>query len=142
MRALRELDFWKIEVSFAEIIYSTWLVDKTGGKKLSRLIFRTPAGAATVPAGTSKMLGVADVSPCSSIRVVAAERTGSVTGMSIRLTITEGNELVAQLDTLSLTPRSQVTQVYQVPATRLTIYADALAGTGNDAIDLLVYGSP
>src|SRR5436305_8878122 len=94
------------------------------------LAFRTPVGGVSVPAGQSKQLGVVDVSPYERIRVVADERVGSGTGISVRLTITEVNELVAQLDVLHLTPHAQVTQVYEVPGTKLTVFADAAGGTG------------
>jgi type III secretion protein HrpB1 len=104
------------------------------------LAFRTPAGGVSIPAGQSKQLGAVDVSKFSKIRVVADERIGSGTGIGIRLTITEGNELVAQLDILQLTPHSQVTRVYDVPGTKLTIFCDAIGGTGTDALDVLVYG--
>ena len=107
----------------------------------TKLAFRTPPGGVVVPAGQSKQSGVVDVSPFSAIRVVADERVGSGTGVNIRLTITEGNELVAQLDVLSLTPHSQVTKVYDVPGAKLTIYADAIGGTGSDGVDVLIYGS-
>lgn len=105
------------------------------------LAFRTPPGAVSIPAGQSKQLGAVDVSPYNQIRVVADERVGSGTGIVIRLTITEGSELVAQLDTLTLAPHSQVTKVYDVPGTKLTIFADAIAGTGKDAVDVLIYGA-
>ena len=82
-----------------------------------------------------------DVGPYDQIRVVADERVGSGSNVQIRLTITEGSELVAQLDTFALSPESQVTRVYDVPATKLTIFADAVSGTGTDAFDVLVYGS-
>jgi type III secretion protein HrpB1 len=110
-------------------------------KMSTSLAFRTPVGGISVPAGQSKALGVVDVSKFSQIRVVADERVGSGTGLSIRLTMTEGNELVAQLDVLSLLPRSQVTKVYPVPGTKLSIFADALGGNGSDALDVLVYGA-
>jgi hypothetical protein len=74
------------------------------------------------------------------IRIVADERAGSGSGIQVRVTITEGNELVAQLDVLHLTPHSQVTRVYEVPCTKLTIFADAMGGTGSDGVDVLVYG--
>jgi len=48
--------------------------------------------------------------------------------------------LVAQLNLLSLAPHSQTTRVYEVPATKLTIFADAIGGKGNDALDALIYG--
>lgn len=104
------------------------------------LAFRTPVGGVSIPAGQSKQLGTVDVAQFERIRIVADERVGSGTGVSIRVTITEGNELVAQLDVLHLTPHSQVTRTYEVPGTKLTLFADALPGTGNDGIDVLVYG--
>ncbi|MEI7706685.1 MAG: hypothetical protein WCI90_00320 [Chlorobium sp.] len=107
----------------------------------TKLAFRTPVGSVAIPAGQSKQLGVVDVSPFSSIRVVADERVGSGTGVNIRLTITEGNELVAQLDVLTLTPHTQVTKVYEVPGAKLTIFADALGGSGSDGVDVLIYGA-
>jgi type III secretion protein HrpB1 len=108
---------------------------------MSTLAFRTPVGGVSIPAGHTKELGVVDVHNFSKIRVVADERAGSGTGLSVRLTITEGSEWVAQLDVLSLTPHSQVTRVYDVPGTKLTILADAVGGAGSDGMDLLVYGA-
>jgi type III secretion protein HrpB1 len=109
---------------------------------VSKLLWRTAVGAVSIPAGTSQQLGIVDVSLYSKIRIVADERVGSGTGVVIRVTITEGNELVAQLDTISLAPHAQITKVYDVPAAKLTIFADALAGTGKDGVDVLIYGSP
>jgi len=105
------------------------------------LAFRTPPGGVSIPAGQSKQLGMVDVSMFDQIRVVADERVGSGSGINIRLTLTEGNELVAQLDVLQLTPHAQVTRVYDVPGTKLTVFADAAGGTGTDALDVLIYGS-
>jgi hypothetical protein len=107
----------------------------------TKLAFRTPLGGVSIPAGQSKQLGIVDVSGFSKVRVVADERVGSGTGISIRSTITEGTELVAQLDVLTLTPHSQVTKVYDVPGTKLTIFADAMGGSGTDGVDVLVYGA-
>jgi|ERR1043165_1224629 hypothetical protein len=107
----------------------------------TKLAFRTPPGGVVIPAGQSKQLGTVDISPFSTIRVVADERVGSPTGVSVRLTITEGNELVAQLDVLQLAPHAQVTRTYAVPGTKLTIFADAVGGTGSDGIDVLLYGN-
>ena len=108
---------------------------------MSKLVFRTPQGAVSIPAGKSKQLGIVDVSPYSKIRIVADERMGSGTGISIRLTIAEGDELVAQLDVLSLVPKAQITKVYDVPGTKLIIYADAIGGAGSDGVDVLIYGA-
>ena len=108
----------------------------------TKLAFRTKVGAVSIPTGGSLELGQVDVSPFTNIRVVADERVGSPTGINIRLTITEGAELVAQLDVFHLAPHSQVTRVYNTPCAKLSIFADAIGGTaGKDAVDLLVYGS-
>jgi type III secretion protein HrpB1 len=107
----------------------------------TKLAFRTPLGGVSIPSGQSKLLGVVDVSPYSKIRIFTDERVGSGTGINIRLTLTEGNELVAQLDVLSLVPHAQITRVYDVPGTKLSIYADAIGGSGLDALDFLVYGN-
>ena len=104
------------------------------------LAFRTPVGGVSVPVGTSKTLGTVDVTPYERIRVVADERVGSGSGVSIRLTITEGNELVAFLDVLALAPHGQITRVYEVPGTKLTVAVDAAGGVGTDALDVLIYG--
>ena len=104
------------------------------------LAFRTQPGGVSIPAGQSKQLGQVDVAKFERVRVVADERTGSVSSITIRLTITEGSELIAQLDTLTLAPHSQVTRVYEVPGTKLSIYADAAGGSGTDGLDVLVYG--
>jgi hypothetical protein len=42
---------------------------------------------------------------------------------------------------LTLSPHSQVTNVYEVPGTTLTVFADATGtGSGSAAIDVLIYG--
>ena len=106
------------------------------------LAFRTPPGAVSIPVGQSKTLGTVDVHPFERIRVVADERVGSAGPVVIRLTITEGNELVAQLDTLTLQPHAQVTRVYEAPGTKLSVFADALpGGSGTSSVDVLIYGS-
>jgi len=107
----------------------------------TKLAFRTAVGGVVIPAGQSKQLGAVDVSPYAKIRVVADERVGSPTGVNIRLTITEGSELVAQLDVLNLLPHAQLTRVYDVPGDKLTIYADAIGGSGTDGIDVLIFGN-
>jgi type III secretion protein HrpB1 len=105
------------------------------------LAFRTTPGSVTIPVGQSKTLGAVDVHPFERIRVVADERVGSAGPVVIRLTITEGNELVSQLDTLTLQPHSQLTRVYEVPGNKLTIFADATGGSGSSSVDVLVYGA-
>jgi type III secretion protein HrpB1 len=72
---------------------------------------RSAPGAVSIPVGQSKTLGAVDVHSFERIRVVADERVGSAGPVVIRLTLTEGNELVSQLDTLTLQPHSQQTRV-------------------------------
>ncbi len=50
----------------------------------------TPVGGVSIPAGATELLGAVDVAAFSKIRVVADERRGSPTAVSIRLTVTEG----------------------------------------------------
>ncbi len=88
-------------------------------------------------------LGTVDVSCFSNIRLYADERVGSPTNVTLRLTATEGNELIAQLDMPLLTPHGQLTRPYAVPGTVLTIYADAASGgRGSDGVDVFIYGNP
>jgi type III secretion protein HrpB1 len=105
------------------------------------LAFRTQVGAITIPGGQTKLLGVVDVSMYDRIRLVADERIDSTSNIILRLTFTEGEELVAQLDTLLLTPHSQMTRVYEVPGTQLSVYADSVGAAGTKgSVDVLIYG--
>jgi hypothetical protein len=98
-------------------------------------------GAITIPGGQTKLLGVVDVSMYDRIRLVADERIDSTSNIILRLTFTEGEELVAQLDTLLLTPHSQMTRVYEVPGTQLSVYADSVGAAGTKgSVDVLIYG--
>jgi type III secretion protein HrpB1 len=48
---------------------------------------------------------------------------------------------VAQLDTIMLTPHSQMTRVYDVPGTQLSVYADSVGtASTHGALDVLIYG--
>jgi hypothetical protein len=105
------------------------------------LAFRTQVGAVTIPGGQNKLLGVVDVSMYDRIRLVTDERIDSTSNIILRLTFTEGEELVAQLDTVLLTPHSQLTRVYDVPGTQLSIYADSVGANGTQgSLDVLIYG--
>ena len=105
------------------------------------LAFRTPVGSITIPGGHTKLLGVVDVSMYERVRLVTDERIDSTANIILRLTFTEGEELVAQLDTLMLTPHTQLTRVYDVPGTQLSIYADSVGAAGTKgSLDVLIYG--
>lgn len=82
-----------------------------------------------------------DVSQFDKIRLVADERIGSGCNVLIRLTITEGNELVASLDEVLLMPHQQLTKVYDVPCTKLTVSLVGVGAPGSKgAADVLIYG--
>src|SRR5579863_1848515 len=105
------------------------------------LAFRTQVGAVTIPGGQTKLLGVVDVSMYDRIRLVTDERIDSTANIILRLTFTEGEELVAQLDTILLTPHSQLTRVYDVPGSTLSIFADSVGPANTKgSMDVLIYG--
>jgi len=105
------------------------------------LAFRTPVGAVTIPGGQNKLLGTVDVSMYDRIRLVTDERIDSTANIILRLTFTEGEELVAQLDTILLTPHSQLTRVYDVPGSTLSIFADSVGPANTKgSMDVLIYG--
>jgi hypothetical protein len=98
-----------------------------------------------VTVGTKKVLGTVDVSPYAQIRVVAYENAGGQTNVEILLEFTDapsGGTALGPLDTLTLSPNSNQTKVYQVPGTYLAITANALPGpTGFDGVGLFIYGN-
>jgi len=105
------------------------------------LAFRTKVGGESVKGGESKNLGTVETSRFDKIRLVADERIGSTCNVFIRLTIMEGNELVAFLDHLLLTPHSQLTRVYDVPCTKIDVAIDGVgAANTHGAVDVLIYG--
>jgi hypothetical protein len=138
------------------------------------LAFQTPPGGVSIPVASGwKELGVVDVHTFRQIRLVADERTLSAP-VVIRLWFTEGNELLptggarpaqpryggVYLDTVTLqqttlvellsTVEAQVTRVYDVPGTTLTVFAfagaEGVSGGGEPepltaVVDVLIYGS-
>lgn len=105
------------------------------------LAFRTKVGAEMVKGGESKVLGTVDTSRFDKIRLVVDERVGSTCNVSLRLTIMEGNELVAFLDHILLTPHAQVTRVFDVPATKLEVAIDGIGAPNTQgSVDVLIYG--
>jgi type III secretion protein HrpB1 len=101
----------------------------------TELLFRTPPGWKTIPAGQTITLGTADVAQYHQIRVVAV----GATPITILLTITEGNELVAQLDTIMLQAGQALTRVYDIPGKKITIVAKATTGSG--LVQFFLYGN-
>ncbi|HEX4604991.1 MAG TPA: hypothetical protein VH724_13415 [Candidatus Angelobacter sp.] len=105
------------------------------------LAFRTKPGAESIKGGESRDLGTVDVSHFDKVRLVCDERIGSTCNVLVRLTIMEGNELVALLDHVLLTPHAQNTRVYDVPGTRLSVSIDGIgAANTQGSVDVLLYG--
>jgi type III secretion protein HrpB1 len=105
------------------------------------LAFRTPQGAKNITAGQTEILGTVDTSEFDRIRLVADERIGSTCDVIVRMTIMEGNELVAFLDEVTLKPHSQLTRVYDLPATKLEVSIIGVGLPGSKgAVDVLIYG--
>jgi type III secretion protein HrpB1 len=105
------------------------------------LAFRTKVGAETVKGGETRELGTVETASFDKIRLVCDERIGSTCNVLVRLTIMEGNELVAFLDTVLLTPHAQVTRVYDVPGTKLNVAMDGIGPANtHGAVDVLIYG--
>ncbi len=105
------------------------------------LAFRTKPGGETIEGGHSKDLGTVDVSHFDKIRLVCDERAGSTCDVFLRITITEGAELVAFLDHILLQPHTHITRVYDVPGVKLTIAIDGVgAASTKGAVDVLIYG--
>jgi hypothetical protein len=105
------------------------------------LAFRTKVGAESVRGGETKELGTVEVARFDKIRLVCDERIGSTCNVLVRLTIMEGNELVAFLDTVMLTPHAQLTRVYDVPGTKLNVAIDGIGSSSTQgSVDVLIYG--
>jgi hypothetical protein len=105
------------------------------------LAWRTKPGGESIKGGETKSLATIETAGFDKIRLVCDERIGSTCNVQVRLVIMEGNEQVAFLDTLMLTPHAQATRVYDIPGTKLEVAIDG-AGAPNvqGTVDLLLYG--
>lgn len=105
------------------------------------LAFRTPVGGKSVHAGQTENIGTLDTTMYDRIRLVAGEHIDSTCDVIVRLTIMEGNELLAFLDEVTLKPHSQLTRTYDVPATKLQVSITGVgAANSTGAVDVLIYG--
>ncbi|HEU4416687.1 MAG TPA: hypothetical protein VFT65_18000 [Candidatus Angelobacter sp.] len=105
------------------------------------LAFRTKPGAESIKGGETKELGIVEVAQFDKVRLVCDERIGSTCNVLVRLTIMEGNELVAFLDQVLLTPHGQTTRVYDVPGVKLSVAIDGIGASNTQgAVDVLLYG--
>jgi hypothetical protein len=100
---------------------------------------------ASLPIGTAnKQLdpNIIDISPYDQIRVFALEDAGSAGPVDIILTpLFDGNVPLGTLDTLSLKPGSQVTNVYETVGTQLLVTATATGASGSSSVTVVIYGS-
>lgn len=98
-----------------------------------------------LPVGTTnKQLdeNMLDVSPYDQIRIFALEDAGSAGPVDIILTpFFDGNVPLGTLDTLSLKPGSQTTNVYETPGTHLLVSATATGTSGSSSVTVVIYGS-
>lgn len=105
------------------------------------LAFRTKPGAESVRGGETRELGTIETSSFDKIRLVCDERIGSTCNVLVRLTIMEGTELVAALDSVLLSPHGQATRTYDVPATKIQVSIDGIGPANTQgSVDVLVYG--
>ncbi len=111
----------------------------------TRLIFRTPPGAVTIPAGTTVDLterfprGVC-VSAYPSVRMACDSRNSSDVSVTLRLLVMAGEERVSYLDQFTLLPGGNYSLAYDVPGVSLKVLAEAASGTGNAYVDFLLFG--
>jgi|SRR5215469_9086047 len=105
------------------------------------LAWRTKPGGESVKGGETKNLATIETAGFDKVRLVCDERAGSTSNVQVRLTIMEGTELVAFLDTLMMTPHAQATRVYDVPGTKLEVSIDGVgAPNAQGTVDVLLYG--
>ena len=105
------------------------------------LAWRTKPGGENIKGGETKILSNIETAGFDKIRLVCDERAGSTCNVQVRLTFMEGNEQVAFLDTLMLTPHAQATRVYDIPGVKLEVAIDAVgAPVTQGTVDVLLYG--
>ena len=112
----------------------------------TKLIFRTPAGAVSIPAGETVRLTASlqcgiPVARYETIRIYSVCRTDSAVPVTINIHALDckADELLFLLDSFSLSAGQTVTRIYEVPAEALAVFAQAGTGTGNAAIDFGVF---
>jgi hypothetical protein len=75
------------------------------------LLFNTPLGGESIPAGSNRDIAVFDVNNFNEIRVFAGQRTGP--GVQLILVVVVDSDMVAWLDVLNLTAAAEgITRVH------------------------------
>ena len=113
----------------------------------TKLIFRTPAGAVSIPAGETVRLTASlqcgiPVVRYETIRINCVCRTGSAVPVTIFIHALDckTDELLFLLDSFTLSAGQTTTRVFEVPAKALAVFAEAATGSGNTAVDFGVLG--
>jgi|GEM_PF-2943235 len=111
----------------------------------TRLLFRTPGGGVSIPAGANQDLtsynarGVS-VSAYPAVRVSAVNRASSAVNATFRIYMALGNELLGLLDRFTLMPGATYSVSYSVPGIALRIFAEADSGAGPATVDCAALG--
>jgi len=111
----------------------------------TRLLFRTNPGGAAVPGGTTVDLtsefprGVC-IASYPAIRMASGNRFSAELPVTIRLVLVLNNEQFSCLDTFTLLPGGQYSAAYNVPGTRLKVFAETASGSGNAFVDFALFG--
>lgn len=113
----------------------------------TKLVFRTPAGAVSIPAGETVRLTASlqcgiPVFKYETIRIYCVCRTGSAVPVTLFIHALDckADELLFLLDSFTLSAGQTTTRVYEVPAEALAVFAQAATGSGNTAVDFGVLG--
>jgi len=111
------------------------------------LLFRTQAGAVTIPAGetvrlTAELPNGIPIEKYKTIRVYSNCRPGGTVPVTILIGVVqvEADELIFALDSFTLQPGSTTTKTYDVPGRSIVVFATAKEGTGSSGIDFGVLG--
>lgn len=106
------------------------------------LAFSTPPGWVVLPAGKTVDLGTVDVHTFDQVRVFA-KQTYAIAGTTVvQLILMEGSNTVGNLDTLDVGGTAQITRVYEVPGTTLSISANTPGAFGAEGcVDVWVWGA-
>lgn len=110
---------------------------------MNKLVWRTAVGGIPIPVGHTVLGENIDVSEYSQIRVLARPHSYIAGDLKIILKLIEGTDAFFIIDSLNLfAPGNHPTQVYDIPGTKMTIFADARFQSSDDTIpiDVVIYG--
>jgi hypothetical protein len=112
---------------------------------VTKLLFQSPEGYFTIPAGQTILIGHLDVKDYGQIRVVYGNMSasaGSATFFSSTEDVPQDN-MVGVLEGnegLTVLPGVNLTRVYDLPGTRLVFQVTSNATTGSSTVFLYIWG--